>query len=86
MESGYYELKTQTRLAKKYTISLTNFISIQQQRLVHGAVDNIRKSLEWAGLEYDYGPGIGGPHATYFQVSVKFKRATPLLMVRSQKG
>ncbi|EJD04563.1 glutamyl-tRNA synthetase [Fomitiporia mediterranea MF3/22] len=36
-------------------------------RFVHGAVDNIRKSLEWAGLEYDYGPGVGGPHATYFQ-------------------
>lgn len=26
-----------------------------QHRLVHGAVDNIRKSLEWAGLDYDYG-------------------------------
>lgn len=36
-------------------------------RLVPGAVDNIRKSLEWAGLGYDYGPGVGGPHASYFQ-------------------
>ncbi|KAF8332153.1 hypothetical protein F5887DRAFT_997513 [Amanita rubescens] len=32
-----------------------------------GAVDGIRAALEWAGLEYDYGPGKGGPHAPYYQ-------------------
>ncbi|KAJ7773079.1 hypothetical protein B0H16DRAFT_1511174 [Mycena metata] len=36
-------------------------------RFVPGAVDGIRHALEWAGLEYDYGPGKGGPHAPYFQ-------------------
>ncbi|KAK7033017.1 tRNA-synt-1c domain-containing protein [Favolaschia claudopus] len=36
-------------------------------RFVPGAVDGIRQSLEWAGLEYDYGPGKGGPHGPYFQ-------------------
>ncbi|KAI0782191.1 hypothetical protein C8Q75DRAFT_788322 [Abortiporus biennis] len=36
-------------------------------RAVPGAVDGIRSALEWAGLEYDYGPGIEGPHAPYFQ-------------------
>ncbi|KAJ6607384.1 hypothetical protein B0H10DRAFT_2072102 [Mycena sp. CBHHK59/15] len=36
-------------------------------RFVPGAVDGIRHDLEWAGLEYDYGPGKGGPHAPYFQ-------------------
>ncbi|KAJ7650416.1 hypothetical protein FB45DRAFT_887895 [Roridomyces roridus] len=36
-------------------------------RFVPGAVDGIRRALEWAGLEYDYGPGKGGPHAPYFQ-------------------
>ncbi|KAJ7104271.1 hypothetical protein B0H15DRAFT_766942 [Mycena belliarum] len=37
-------------------------------RYVPGAVEGIRQSLEWAGLEYDYaGPGKGGPHAPYFQ-------------------
>ncbi|KAJ7127136.1 glutamyl-tRNA synthetase [Mycena epipterygia] len=36
-------------------------------RFVPGAADGIRRSLEWAGLDYDYGPGIGGPHAPYFQ-------------------
>ncbi|GLB36805.1 putative class-I aminoacyl-tRNA synthetase family protein [Lyophyllum shimeji] len=36
-------------------------------RFVPGSVDGIRKALEWAGLEYDYGPGKDGPHAPYFQ-------------------
>ncbi|KAF8879922.1 glutamyl-tRNA synthetase [Infundibulicybe gibba] len=36
-------------------------------RFVPGSVDGIRKSLEWAGLQYDYGPGKHGPHAPYFQ-------------------
>ncbi|KAJ7284860.1 hypothetical protein C8J57DRAFT_1051890 [Mycena rebaudengoi] len=36
-------------------------------RFVPGSIDGIRRALEWAGLEYDYGPGKGGPHAPYFQ-------------------
>ncbi|KAJ7931393.1 hypothetical protein B0H13DRAFT_1957915 [Mycena leptocephala] len=40
---------------------------LKQTRFVPGAVEGIRHALEWAGLEYDYGPGIGGPHAPYFQ-------------------
>ncbi|KAG6846903.1 hypothetical protein H0H93_011197, partial [Arthromyces matolae] len=36
-------------------------------RFVPDSVDGIRKALDWAGLEYDYGPGKGGPHAPYFQ-------------------
>ncbi|KAG8688359.1 Glutamate--tRNA ligase mitochondrial, partial [Ceratobasidium sp. 395] len=36
-------------------------------RLVPGSVDNIRKGLEWAGAEYNHGPGIGGPHGPYVQ-------------------
>ncbi|KIM29155.1 hypothetical protein M408DRAFT_306041 [Serendipita vermifera MAFF 305830] len=36
-------------------------------RLVPSSLDSIRKGLEWAGLEYNFGPGIGGPHAPYFQ-------------------
>ncbi|EMD41465.1 hypothetical protein CERSUDRAFT_42474 [Gelatoporia subvermispora B] len=38
-------------------------------RTVPGAVDGIREALEWAGLNYDYGPGKGGPHSPYFQQS-----------------
>ncbi|EAU93648.2 glutamyl-tRNA synthetase [Coprinopsis cinerea okayama7 len=36
-------------------------------RFVPGSVEGIRKALDWAGLEYDYGPGKGGPHGPYFQ-------------------
>ncbi|KAL9715631.1 Glutamate--tRNA ligase mitochondrial [Leucoagaricus gongylophorus] len=36
-------------------------------RTVPGSVEGIRYALEWAGLEYDYGPGREGPHAPYFQ-------------------
>lgn len=36
-------------------------------RFVPGSLEGIRKSLDWAGLEYDYGPGKGGPHGSYFQ-------------------
>lgn len=36
-------------------------------RYVPGSVDGIRKSLEWAGLNYDFGPGKEGEHGPYFQ-------------------
>ncbi|CAK9779682.1 glutamyl-tRNA synthetase [Cutaneotrichosporon oleaginosum] len=31
-----------------------------QSRLVPGAVDALRRTFDWAGIEYDEGPGIGG--------------------------
>ncbi|KII86282.1 hypothetical protein PLICRDRAFT_114769 [Plicaturopsis crispa FD-325 SS-3] len=36
-------------------------------RLVPGSVDGIRRALEWAKLDYDYGPGMKGPHEPYYQ-------------------
>ena len=30
-------------------------------------VSGILESMRWLGLEWDEGPGIGGPHAPYFQ-------------------
>ncbi|KAI0358886.1 glutamyl-tRNA synthetase [Trametes cingulata] len=36
-------------------------------RTVPGAVEGIQTALEWAGLQYDYGPGKPGPHGPYFQ-------------------
>lgn len=36
-------------------------------RLVEGAVDNLLKTLSWAGIDYDEGPIKGGPHAPYVQ-------------------
>ena len=36
-------------------------------------VAGILESMRWLGLEWDEGPGIGGPHAPYFQTQ-RFER------------
>jgi nondiscriminating glutamyl-tRNA synthetase len=36
-------------------------------------VSGILESMRWLGLEWDEGPGIGGPHAPYFQTQ-RFER------------
>jgi len=36
-------------------------------RLVEGATEGLISVLKWAGLEFDEGPGIGGPHSPYIQ-------------------
>jgi glutamyl-tRNA synthetase len=38
-----------------------------RSRHVEGAVETIISSLRWAGLAYDEGPDVGGPHVPYFQ-------------------
>lgn len=36
-------------------------------RYVEGAVENLIQTLDWAGLEFDEGPGKGGPRGPYTQ-------------------
>lgn len=38
-----------------------------RNRYVEGAVENLIKALQWVGLEYDEGPGVGGETGPYFQ-------------------
>ncbi|KAF9438333.1 Glutamyl-tRNA synthetase [Entomortierella beljakovae] len=38
-----------------------------QTRYVPGAAESLTRALEWAGVKFDEGPGIGGPHAPYHQ-------------------
>lgn len=38
-----------------------------QSRRVDGAVENLISTLAWAGVQYDEGPGIGGPFGPYVQ-------------------
>jgi len=38
-----------------------------QTRYVPGAVEGLLEALQWAGLSYDEGPGVGGPHGPYLQ-------------------
>jgi glutamyl-tRNA synthetase len=38
-----------------------------RSRYVEGAVENLIETLRWAGLEFDEGPGKGGPAGPYIQ-------------------
>ena len=38
-----------------------------QSRYVKGAEDYILEALRWAGIDYDEGPGKGGPYGPYRQ-------------------
>jgi glutamyl-tRNA synthetase len=38
-----------------------------QQRNVEEALQPILDGLQWLGIDWDEGPGIGGPHAPYYQ-------------------
>ncbi len=38
-----------------------------QNRKVDGALENITESLKWLGLDWDEGPGVGGPYGPYVQ-------------------
>jgi glutamyl-tRNA synthetase len=38
-----------------------------QKRFVPGAEQELLDSLRWLGLDWDEGPGVGGPHAPYHQ-------------------
>jgi len=38
-----------------------------RKRFFEGAVENLLKTLDWAGIDFDKGPEIGGEKAPYFQ-------------------
>jgi glutamyl-tRNA synthetase len=38
-----------------------------QKRAVKGAVQALMDALRWMGLDWDEGPGVGGPHGPYIQ-------------------
>jgi glutamyl-tRNA synthetase len=46
---------------------ILRFEDTDKKRAVKGAEEHVIKSLEELGLEYDEGPGIGGPFAPYTQ-------------------
>ncbi|KAJ2160401.1 Glutamate--tRNA ligase mitochondrial [Coemansia sp. RSA 552] len=55
-------------LARRYGGSfILRIEDTDRTRLVPGATENIVKTLEWAGLTIDEGPGKAGPAGTYFQ-------------------
>ncbi|KAJ2880148.1 Glutamate--tRNA ligase mitochondrial, partial [Coemansia aciculifera] len=55
-------------LARRYGGSfILRIEDTDQKRLVSGATENIVRTLEWAGLSFDEGPGKGGPSGSYLQ-------------------
>jgi glutamyl-tRNA synthetase len=38
-----------------------------KEREVEGSIEHIQQSLKWLGLNWDQGPGVGGPHSPYIQ-------------------
>ena len=38
-----------------------------QSRSTDEYIDAIIQGMNWLGLDWDEGPGVGGPHAPYFQ-------------------
>ncbi|KAF8584958.1 glutamyl-tRNA synthetase [Ramaria rubella] len=52
------------RLSGKWILRIED---TDKTRFVPGSVENIRHALDWAGLHYDYGPDLNGPHGPYFQ-------------------
>ncbi len=38
-----------------------------KEREVAGSIAHIQESLNWIGLDWDFGPGKGGPHGSYIQ-------------------
>jgi glutamyl-tRNA synthetase len=55
-------------LARKYNGTMILRIEdTDQNRFVPGAEEYIQKSLEWVGIKFDEGVGVGGPHAPYRQ-------------------
>ena len=54
-----------------------------QQRNVNEALQPILDGLHWLGIDWDEGPGIGGPHASYYQSqqSEKYQAAVEELYI-----
>jgi glutamyl/glutaminyl-tRNA synthetase len=64
--SGSFVSKTPTRFVLGFDSGRVANL-LPKSRTVPGSVDAIRHALDWAGLDYDYGPFNGGPHAPYYQ-------------------
>ena len=58
-----------------------------RERSTPESVQAILEGLEWLGLDWDEGPGIGGPHGPYFQSErVPLYRATVEKLIQGRKA
>lgn len=55
-------------IAKKYGgVFLLRIEDTDRKREVEGAAEGLKQILDWLGLKFDEGPGIGGAHGPYVQ-------------------
>jgi glutamyl-tRNA synthetase len=55
-----------------------------RERNVADALEPILDGFRWLGIEWDEGPGVGGPHAPYYQSQrqARYQRAVETLLAR----
>ncbi|KAG8879997.1 Glutamate--tRNA ligase mitochondrial [Tulasnella sp. 331] len=64
LRTALYNYLTARRLGGTFTLRIED---TDQTRLVSGSVEDIVDGLKWAGIDFDHGPGVGGPHKPYVQ-------------------
>ncbi|KAI8983303.1 glutamyl-tRNA synthetase [Trametes punicea] len=64
LRTALYNYLYAKRTAGKWILRIED---TDRSRAVPGAVNGIQDALNWAGLEYDHGPGKPGPHGPYIQ-------------------
>ncbi|KAG8995190.1 Glutamate--tRNA ligase mitochondrial [Tulasnella sp. JGI-2019a] len=64
LRTALYNYLTARRLGGTFTLRIED---TDQTRLVPGSVEDIVDGLRWAGIDFDHGPGVGGPHGSYIQ-------------------
>jgi glutamyl-tRNA synthetase len=58
-----------------------------RERSTQAAVDAILDAMRWLGMDWDEGPGVGGPHGPYFQTQrLDVYRAYADRLVRERKA
>ena len=64
LRTALYNFLFARKLGGKFILRIED---TDRARYVEGAVDNLIKTLHWAGLDYDEGPGVGGDFGPYIQ-------------------
>ncbi len=52
---------------KNHGVFILRIEDTDKEREVEGSIEHIKESLKWLGLNWDEGPDIGGPQASYVQ-------------------
>ena len=64
--TGYLHVGSLRAALYNYLLAL-RIEDTDQTRYVEGATESLIQTLKWAGLTYEEGPEVGGPHGSYYQ-------------------